>query len=121
MDQKPIDPQIQKMLNDPTVNPKGLSQEDQAFLNMVVDKVERKAINLLMPSSLVNHAVYDALTPELQGKIDFDAVNLATTLRNIYDLWKYYQKPTFQIENLVRQVRLTKERLEAVEGDVYVI
>lgn len=121
MNQNQIDPETQKLLNSPLANPKGLSKEDETFLNLVVSKVESGEINLMMPSSLINHAVYDALAPEKQGKVDFDAVNLATTLRNIYGLWKAYQQPTYQIENLVHQVRLMKERLEEVSGDVYVI
>lgn len=116
-----LDPETQKKLNQPLMKQNGLSAEDQAFLNAVLDKVDRGQINLMQPSSLINHAVYDNLSPETQGKVDFDAVNLATTLRNTYDLWKYYQQPTYQIENLVHQVRLTKERLEEVSGDVYVI
>jgi len=119
--QNQIDPEIQKMLNQPPVNPQGLSAEDQAFLNLVVDKVDRKEINLLSPSTLINHAVYDKLPQESQGKVDFDAVNLASTLRNIYGLWKATNQATYQIENMVRQVRLTKERLEQISGDVYVI
>lgn len=121
MDNTQIDPEIQKRLNQPLQNQKGLSAEDQAFLAQVMDKVERGHIKLMIPSSLLNRAVYDKLTPEAQGKADFDAVNLATTLRNIYDLWKAYQVPTYEIENLVHQVRLVKERLEEIAGDIYVI
>ncbi|MBI5413782.1 hypothetical protein HZA42_05545 [Candidatus Peregrinibacteria bacterium] len=116
-----MDPQTQKRLNEPLVKPTGISPENQAFLNMVLDKVDRGQINLLMPSTLINHAIYDQLPPEKQGKVDFDAVNLLTTLRNIYDLWKIDKQPTFQIENMVHQVRVTKERLEEISGDVYVI
>lgn len=119
--QNQIDQETQKRLNQPLVNPNGLSAEDQAFLTLIVSKVDKGEINLLAPSTLLNHAIYDALPEDKQGKVDYDAVNLATTLRNIYDLWKLEQKPTFQIENLVRQVRLTKERLEQISGDVYVI
>ncbi len=121
MDQTQIDPQTQKKLNDPLINPKGLTPEDQTFLDLVVSKVEKGEINLMQPSSLINHAIYDQLPPEKQGKVDFDAVNLATTLRNIYDLLQVYHQPTYQIENLVHQVRLTKERLEEISGDVYVL
>lgn len=116
-----IDPETQKMLNTPAVDPKGLSQENQAFLNLVVAKVEKGEINLMQPNSLINHAIYDKLTEDKQGKVDFDAVNLAAILRNIYGLWKAYQNSTYQIENMVHQVRLTKERLEEISGDVYVI
>lgn len=121
MNQTQIDPETQKMLNEPLVNPKGLSSEDQKFLNTIVSKVESGELNLMMPSSLINHKIYDQLPPEKQGKADFDAVNLLTTIRNIYGLWKIYQTPTFQIQNLAQQVRLTKERLEQISGDVYII
>ncbi|MBP9717705.1 hypothetical protein KBD59_00190 [Candidatus Gracilibacteria bacterium] len=116
-----IDPETQKMLNTPVVNPQGISQEDEAFLNMVVAKVEAKEINLLMPSSLINMPIYEKLNELQQGKVDLDAFNLCSTLRTIYDLWTYYKQPTFQIENLVHSVRLTKESLEEISGDVYVI
>lgn len=121
MDQTQIDPQIQKRLNEPLVKSNGLSKEDEAFLNLLVSKVEKREINLMQPSSLMNHTVYDRLSEDKKGKVDFDAVTLCSTLRQIYDLWKFYQKPTFQIENLVHQVRLTKERLEEISGDVYLI
>lgn len=121
MDQNQIDPQTQKRLNEPLVKSAGISPEDQAFLNMVLDKVDRGQINLLMPSSLINHTVYDQLPTEKQGVVDFDAVNLLTTLRNIYNIWKSSQQQTFQIENMVHQVRTTKERLEEISGDVYII
>lgn len=116
-----IDPEKQLMLNTPAVKPDGISQEDEAFLNMVVAKVEAKEINLLMPSSLINNSVYEKLDAMQRGKVDLDAYNLSSTLRTIYDLWKYYKQPTYQIENLVHTVRLTKERLEEISGDVYVI
>lgn len=121
MNQVQIDPQLQQKLNTPPVNPKGLSQEDQAFLNQFTALADSGKVNLMQPSSLINHAIYDQLTPDKQGKVDFDAVNLATTLRNIYWLWKANPAPTYQIENMVHSVRLTKERLEEISGDVYVI
>jgi len=117
-----IDQETQKRLNQPIARPAGLSPKDLAFLNDVVAKVENGEIKPLAPSSLINHLVYDGLTPEQQGKVDFDAVNFLNTIRTIYDLWKYSnQQATFQIENLVHQVRVTKERLEEVSGDVYII
>lgn len=122
MDQtQQIDPETQTRLNQPLVDPKGLSAEDQAFLNLIVAKVEANEINLMQPSSLINHKVYDSLPEDKQGKVDFDAINLLTTVRNIYYMWKAYQSPTFQIQNMTHQVRLTKERLEQISGDVYVI
>lgn len=116
-----IDPETQKRLNSPLPMPQALSAENQQFLDTMTAKIESGRINLYSPDSLINHAVYNALPIEAQGKVDFDAVNLLSTLRDIYGLWKIYRSPTYQIENLVQQVRLTKERLENISGDVYVI
>ena len=122
MDQNtPIDAETQKKLNTPLAHPGGLATEDEKFLNVVLSKVEAKQIDLYRPSSLINDSVYNQLSEDKKGKVDYDAVNLATTLRTMCDLWKYYQTPTYQIEYLVRQVRITKERLEEISGDVYVI
>lgn len=121
MDNNQIDPKTQQKLNSPLTKGGALSGENQAFLNLIIDKVEKKEINLLSPDSLINHSIYDALPEEKKGKVDFDAVNLASTLRNIYNLWMIDKNPTYQIENLLQQVRLTKERLEEISGDVYVI
>lgn len=121
MTQNQLDPAVQKRLNEPLANPAGFTPENQQFLNLVLEKTESGKINLMQPSTLINNTLYDTLAPEKRGKVDFDAVNLATILRNIVNLWKYNPSPTYQMENLVAQVRLTKERLEEISGDVYVI
>ncbi len=111
----------QKKLSQPLPKLLGLSAEDEAFLNMVVAKIDTKEIDLLRPSSLLNQPVYNALTQLQQGKADYDSVNLLSTLRTIYGLWKTNPTATYQIENMVHSVRLTKERLEEISGDVYII
>ncbi|PIQ77638.1 hypothetical protein COV82_03410 [Candidatus Peregrinibacteria bacterium CG11_big_fil_rev_8_21_14_0_20_46_8] len=118
---QPIDPNTQAELNQPLEKKEGISQEDQAFLHDLVAKVESGQIDLHKPSSLINEAVYSSLPEDKRGKVDFDAVNLLTQCRNIYELWKATGQASFQIENMVRQVRLTKERLEGISGDVYII
>ncbi|MEK7528211.1 MAG: hypothetical protein AAB592_00390, partial [Patescibacteria group bacterium] len=95
--------------------------EEEEFLNLIVKLVEAQKINLYTPSSLINLPVYNNLSMEQKGKVDFDAVNLLTTVRNIYNLWSVDHRPTFQIQNMVQQVRLLKERLEQISGDVYVL
>ena len=114
-----VDDQIK--LSQPLAKQDGLSAEDEAFLNMVVAKVENKEIDLFHPSSLLNLHIYNTLTQQQQGKADYDAVNLLSTLRTIYGLWKANPTATYQIENMVHSVRVTKERLEEISGDVYVI
>lgn len=122
MGNQQIDAETQKRLNSPLPKSGGLDAADQTFLDLVTSKVEKGEINLYQPSSLINHTIYDKLPEDKQGKVDFDAMNLALTLRNMYDLWKATgRQPTYQVENLVRQVRLTKERLEEISGDVYII
>ncbi|PJC37243.1 hypothetical protein CO046_01570 [Candidatus Peregrinibacteria bacterium CG_4_9_14_0_2_um_filter_53_11] len=116
-----LTPEEQQKLNQPLAKSQGISQEDQAFLDMVIAKIESKEINLLSPSSIINNAVYDKLTEEQQGAVDFDAVNLVASLRRINDLCKLDHSASYQLEYLVHEVRLTKERFETLSGDVYII
>ncbi len=116
-----IDQQTQEMLNSPTETPGGISAEDEAFLHLLVDKIEKKEIRLFEPSTLINVAVYEKLGSVEQGKADYDAFNMLATIRSIYRLWQAGQKNTYQIENLVHRIRLTKERLEEIGGDIYII
>lgn len=115
------DPAKVKMLNTPPLDPAGLNPEEQEFLNMVMQKVESKQIDLLKPSSLLNQAVYDKLTPEAQAKADFTAMNLLAIIRQIHSVWSINREPTYMIQNLILNVKYTKEKLEEVSGDVYII
>lgn len=120
-DDAPIADDVQKELNEPLADPTGLDPADEAFLNDVVAKFDDGTIKPLEPSSLLNAKVYENLESEKQGKADQNALNMLTTLRNIYDLWKANPTPTFQIQNRIHQIRLTKERLEGELGDVFII
>ena len=111
----------QKKLSQPLVKQQGLSAEDEAFLNLVVAKVDSGESNLLQPSTLINQTVYGGLSELNQGKIDFEALNLLSDLRTIYGLWKQNPTATYQVENMVHSVRLRKENLETISGDVFVI
>ncbi|GEM_PF-450732 len=112
---------VQQMLNNPTEHAAQLDPKDQAFLAMLMEKVERGGIDLLKPSSLLNMAVYEKLDEKAQGKADFDAVNLLAAIREIRNLWNAGNRDTYQIENAVHRIRVTKERLEELGGDVFVI
>ena len=116
-----VDENTRKILNKPLVDDSGFDPKDEEFLNLVVRLVDDRRINLYSPHSLINEAVYNGLTEKQQGKVDFDGVNLLATLRNIYNLWQIEKQPTFQIQNMVEQVRATKERLEEISGDVYIV
>ena len=88
---------------------------------MLVAKIESGEIKLVQPSSLINVPVYEKLDEKSKGKADLNAYNLISTIREIYNLWKLGHKETFQIANLVHQIRVTKERLEEISGDIYII
>lgn len=111
----------QQKLNKPLEVQEGFDADDEAFLQMIVSKVEAKEIDLYKPSSLLNNVVYDKLNEKAQGKADFDAVNLLSAIREIYNLWKMGEKNSYQIQNQVHRIRLTKERLEEEAGDIYII
>lgn len=112
---------VQEELNKPLTDPTGLDPEDEAFLKDVVAKFDKEQIKPYEPSSLLNMAVYEKLDEMKQGKADQNALNMLTTLRSIYSLWKADPNPTFQIQNQIHQIRLTKERLEEELGDVFIV
>lgn len=116
-----ISPEAQQALNQPLKHQGDIDEKDRQFLKMLIEKIEKGTINLYQPSSLINTTVYSNLTEEAQGIADYDAFNLLTTIREIYRLWQQGHHETFQIENLVHRIRLTKERLEELGGDIYII
>ena len=111
----------QKKLNEPLKDPSGLNEADRIFLNDVVSKIENGQINLYTPSSLINQGVYRGLPENVQGETDLNAVTLLARLREIKGLHDIGQDDSYQFENLVEQVRLTKENLEESAGDVFII
>lgn len=120
-DNQPIDAQVQQNLNQPTVDPTGVSDEDQAFLNEIVAKIDGGQIDIHKPSTLLNMDVYGKLTEEQQGQVDMEAMNMLPKIREISDLHKAGFQQTFQIQNLVHAVRLKKEEFEKTLGDVFII
>lgn len=116
-----ISAETQQMLNNPIEHPKALDPKEQEFLAMLMDKVDKGEINLYRPSTLLNFDVYDKLTEESKGKADYEAMNLLGTIREIRKLWNLGYRNTYQIENLTHRIRVAKERLEEVGGDIYII
>jgi hypothetical protein len=119
--QNPIDPETQKRLNTPLEMQSGFDPADEAFLHQIVAHVDEKRIDLYVPSSLINDQVYSGLADAEKAVIDQKAFTTLGAIRDIYNLWKTYQQPTFQLQNLLSQVRLAKEQFETAEGDVFII
>jgi hypothetical protein len=123
-DQIQISAKDQQALNQPMKNDQtiiAIDPKDREFLKMIVKKVDKGEIRLYVPASLINHAVYDNLDESTQGKADYDAFNLLTAIREIYTLWHAGDRDSFQIIYQVHRMRLTKERLENIGGDIYII
>lgn len=115
------DNKTQEMLNKPAAYSGGLKGEDKNFLEMVVELIKDGVIDPLKPDSIINHEVYDKLSEEAQGKVDLEAVNLTSALREIQALYESGNTETFQIQNMIDRVKNTKERLEEEGGDLFVI
>lgn len=116
-----IDADMQKRLNTPLAHPAGLDPKDKEFLDMLMKMVSDKKIDIYKPSSLINHAHYDTLPLNIQGKADLEAMNLIGSVRDIKDLYDNGYRDSFQIQNLVSMLRLEKERFEAEGGDLFII
>ncbi len=119
-DDAPISDETQKIVNEPIVDPTGLDDKDQELVNMIASLVDEGKINLYQPSSMVNQEVYDNLDRTQQGKIDQQAFNMLTTVRNIYSYNQSdFTNSTYQFQNMVHTFRLQKEKSEEEFGDVY--
>jgi len=116
-----ISEEVQVELNQPLKDDSGVDTKDQEFLAMLIDKIEKKEIDLHKPTTLINTEVYDKLDETAQGKADYDAFNLLGTIREINNLWSSGHKDSFQIQNLVHKIRITKEGLEEIGGDIFII
>ena len=117
-----IDEATQRSLNTPLQDNTGrLDGKDQEFLNLIISLIDEKKIDLYQPSTLINNAVYDKLEEKVKGQVDLEAINMLTAIREIKDLYDNGFKETFQMENLVHRLRMTKERLEETGGDVFII
>ncbi|MFA6992656.1 MAG: hypothetical protein WC269_05285 [Candidatus Gracilibacteria bacterium] len=119
--QPPLSVDEQKVLNTPLAQSGGMDEKDLAFLNTVMDLISKGTINLYNPSTLINRSVYDGLPTEKRGKIDFEAVNLLSAIREIKNLNDNGFGQTYQMSNLVQRIRVTKERLENEGGDLFII
>ena len=113
------DDQTQKRLNEPLKHDGNSKNKD--FLETVVKLVNEGKIQIYKPDSLINHEVYDKLDQAAKGKVDYEAMNLLMVIREIKGLYDAGYKDTYQIDNLVEKLRVTKERLEIQGGDLFII
>lgn len=116
-----IDWKTQKELNIPLAISGQADEKTLQFLEMLVKLINDGKISLYNPDTLINHAVYDKLSLEKQSKVEVEAFNLLNAIRDIKGLYDAGYKNTFQMLNEVERLRLTKERLEELGGDLFII
>jgi hypothetical protein len=116
-----LSPQAQDKLNKPLSLEGGLEQKDRDFLTMIEDKISKGEIQLFKPGTLLNTPVYENLDEPSQAKAELDAYNMLSTIREMHKLWTAGHQESYQLSNLVHKIRITKERLEEIGGDIYII
>lgn len=116
-----MDPKIQSELNIPLKLGSVIDPKDQKFLETLMSLIADGKIDLYKPDSLTNTGVYEKLDHSSKGKVDIEAVNMLSAIRNIKDLHDAGYGDTYQIQNLVYRLRISKERLEEIGGDLFII
>ncbi len=116
-----IDENVQQMINKPQADPTGVDEADREFMQLVMKLIEDGTIDLYRPETLMNKEVYNSLDESKKGKADTNAIPLLGEIRNIKKLYDAGDRESYQIQNLIHRVRLTKERLEDECGNVYII
>ncbi len=116
-----VNDETQKMINTPESDPTGIDDTDTEFIEKVIRRVEDKRIDLHTPATLLNLPVYDELGDEAKSIVDLNGFNLLAEIRQIKKLWDLGDKDSFQIQNLVHRMRLTKQTIEKDHGDCYII
>lgn len=116
-----LSPQAQEELNKPLKDESGVDPKDAEFLKMLAEKIEKKEINPLVPDSLINHPVYDNLDEKAKGKADLEAFKMLAAIRDIHKLWLAGDRESYQIQYMVKKIRLYKEDLEELGGDIFII
>ncbi len=116
-----IDPRTQERLNKPKQDKTGFNEGQEAFLKDLIRKLDEGVLNPYDAKTLHNKAVYEKLSEEEQEETDLVAQNIMSIIRQIEQLWKLEEKPSFQIQNLVETVFQMKSKFEEKHGDVYII
>ncbi len=123
----PVDDDVQEMVNTPPVDPDGFSKEEEDFLRMIMMMISDGRIDPHKPSTLINQAIYPEASQEAKGKADLTAVSFCAKIRDIQNLFSFaggeelYVQPTYQIKNLVMDLKYRKEQFEEKYGDMFLI
>lgn len=116
-----ISEEVQKELNKPLANSSGMTLSDQQFLDRIIKLVNEGKINLFSVDSVINHGLYDSLEPKIQAKVEIQALNVLSSIREIKGLYDAGYVNSYQIQNLVAKLKLYVSNIEETGGDVFII
>jgi len=116
-----IDEKTQKKLNEPLKDPTGTTSAQESFLEKLMRLIKEGVVDPMKPSTIINTAVYDTLPEETKGKIDLEAINMASAIREIRDLFESGNNESFQLQNRIESLREIQARHEEDGKDLFII
>ena len=116
-----VNDETQKMINTPESDPTGIEDSDLEYIEKVINMIDSKRIDPFVPATLLNLPVYEELGEDAKSAVDINGFNLLAEIRQIKVLWDSGDRDSFQIQNLVHRMRMTKQRVEKEYGDCYII
>jgi hypothetical protein len=98
-----------------------LGADEEEFLKMLMQKIDRGEIKLMEPNSLLNLSIYEKLKEEDEYRVDLVKHHVLILLRHIRDLFERDIHVSAQMQNLIAELKRIKEKCEAEFGDVFKI
>jgi hypothetical protein len=116
----PIADDTQAMLNTPLAGG-SLDPEDHAFKEKILALIDAGTLNIYSPSTLINTPIYEALSPEAKVKAEQHSHSMMAKIRDVVRLHKADMDTNYQEKNLIHSLRLNKEQMEQISGDIFII
>jgi hypothetical protein len=98
-----------------------MDESHKQFLSMLIGLLDKKDINVSVPSSFLNVAIYDHLPERIRSKIDLMILNMADELRKIEEFYRRKDLPNAapQLQTMLQFFKQKKDKTEALYGDVF--
>ncbi len=98
-----------------------MGDEHTNFVKTIAKMLQSGDINPFEPQSFLKKDNYDQLVEDAKSQVDLSMVNIADLLRHIADFYLSKETPDAspQLENMIEQLWVMKERVEQQHGDVF--
>ncbi len=98
-----------------------MGDEQTSFVKLISELITTEQINPFQPETFFHKDIYDALPTESKQQVDLATMNIADLLRHVADFYLSKETPNAspQLENMIEQLWVMKERVEKQYGDVY--